>query len=80
MRYRFFCIATLAVLLCFCSVGRANLVYNGGFESGNIGFTTDYTYSTDLVPEGVYAIGDDPHDYRPRQLRWERPAVKPDSI
>lgn len=41
-----------------------NLLVNPGFESGNTGFTTDYTYTTtSLVPEGTYAIMKIPHDY-----------------
>ena len=40
-----------------------NLVTNGDFESGNVGFTTDYTYVADdpnsqgeLFPEGTYSV------------------------
>ena len=41
-----------------------NLVYNGDFELGNIGFTTDYSYTTtSLQPEGYYAVGTDAHHY-----------------
>jgi hypothetical protein len=41
-----------------------NLLANPGFESGNTGFSTDYTYTTtSLVPEGNYAIMKIPHDY-----------------
>lgn len=34
-----------------------NLVTNGDFSAGNIGFTSQYIYSTNLVPEGRYWVG-----------------------
>jgi len=43
------------------------LVLNGGFNSGNSGFTTNYTYvadgpgSTEMYPEGTYAIVPNPN-------------------
>lgn len=45
-----------------------NLVTNGDFESGNVGFSTDYTYVaatgwSTLQPPFVYAIGTNPYDY-----------------
>lgn len=33
-----------------------NLVYNGDFTQGNNGFGSDYTYATQLNPEGLYSI------------------------
>lgn len=33
-----------------------NLVQNGNFESGNTGFTSDYTFSNNLQPEGRYSV------------------------
>jgi hypothetical protein len=33
-----------------------NLVYNGDFESGNVGFTTQYTYQNPLVTHDHYAV------------------------
>jgi len=33
-----------------------NLVTNGDFSQGNVGFSSDYTYSTNLVPESRYGI------------------------
>ncbi len=33
-----------------------NLVANGDFTQGNIGFTSDYTFSNDLVPESRYSV------------------------
>ncbi len=42
------------------------LVANGDFESGNTGFTTNYQYTTtDLVPEGRYAVVTDPNPLHP---------------
>lgn len=45
-----------------------NLVVNGNFSSGNVGFNSDYTYVVDLpgnqsemVPEGTYAIVPNPN-------------------
>ncbi len=43
-----------------------NLITNGNFESGNVGFTTDYTYSpNDLWPEGTYATLTNPNSAHP---------------
>ncbi|MCP4124774.1 MAG: PKD domain-containing protein, partial [Bacteroidetes bacterium] len=33
-----------------------NLVFNGGFSVGNVGFGSDYTYATQLNPEGLYSV------------------------
>ena len=38
----------------------ANLVYNGDFELGNVGFTSQYTYQSNLNPQATYYI-----DYTP---------------
>ncbi len=39
-----------------------NLVSNGDFESGNVGFGSNYGYTTtSLVPEGLYAITTNPN-------------------
>ena len=57
----------LAAFSLFVSMSHAqNLVINGNFNSGNTGFTSAYSYTTDLVPEFTYAIGTDPasfHNY-----------------
>jgi gliding motility-associated-like protein len=43
-----------------------NLVVNGNFEQGNIGFNSEYGYSPyDLFPEGLYDIGYNPQDDHP---------------
>ena len=33
-----------------------NLVFNGNFSQGNVGFSSDYPYATNLVPAGLYGI------------------------
>jgi hypothetical protein len=71
----------LVSLVCLLSLiflagsASANLVDNGGFESGNTGFSSAYTYvgvaintsadagGSSLWNEKTYAIGDNPYDY-----------------
>jgi hypothetical protein len=50
--------------------GTSAAVVNGGFEAGNTGFTSGYTYmppgpSCDLSPQGAYTVGADPHTCHP---------------
>ncbi len=33
-----------------------NMVFNGDFSQGNVGFGSDYTYATQLNPEGLYSV------------------------
>ena len=41
----------------------SNLVFNGDFELGNVGFYTDYNYSTaTVIPRGAYTIVSDATD------------------
>lgn len=50
------------------SIISSNLVMNGDFSAGNIGFTSAYTFVSgpgSLVPAGVYAISTDPHNEHP---------------
>ncbi|HCE58418.1 MAG TPA: hypothetical protein DER09_11445 [Prolixibacteraceae bacterium] len=48
------------------SLSGVNLVYNGNFEFGNVGFETDYTLDEVYVhPEGEYAIVNDPNSVHP---------------
>ncbi|HOL99135.1 MAG TPA: hypothetical protein PLE86_11705, partial [Bacteroidales bacterium] len=42
-----------------------NVIVNGDFSQGNTGFYTAYNYSPNLIPEGNYYIGTNPHDYHP---------------
>lgn len=40
-----------------------NLVYNGDFELGNVGFTSQYIYQSNLNPEGTYYLGNNAHTF-----------------
>ncbi|NTW32500.1 MAG: PKD domain-containing protein, partial [Bacteroidetes bacterium] len=42
-----------------------NVFNNGNFELGNTGFSSSYTYQTNLSPEGTYYIGSNPNNYHP---------------
>ncbi len=42
-----------------------NLIYNGDFELGNTGFTTQYTYTADLSATRTIVVGVDPSFYNP---------------
>ena len=44
---------------------EGDVAFNGDFEAGNTGFTSQYTQSTNLVPEGTYAVGTRAADYHP---------------
>lgn len=52
-----------------CEFPSGNLVVNGDFEQGDVGFTTDYNYATVVGPwgllsnEGVYVIGSNANNY-----------------
>ncbi|MEI6124154.1 MAG: SprB repeat-containing protein, partial [Bacteroidota bacterium] len=45
------------------SSASGQIINNGDFTSGNTGFTSSYTYSNNLWPEGNYYIGTDPNLY-----------------
>ncbi|MEI6696270.1 MAG: gliding motility-associated C-terminal domain-containing protein [Bacteroidota bacterium] len=40
-----------------------NLIPNGDFSQGNTGFTSGYTYTTNLWPEATYYVGTNPFTY-----------------
>ena len=40
-----------------------NLVYNGDFELGNVGFTSNYNYQSNVSPSATYYIGANAHNY-----------------
>lgn len=40
-----------------------NIIHNGDFELGNVGFNTSYHYSSNLYPEAYYYIGSNAHTY-----------------
>jgi gliding motility-associated-like protein len=42
-----------------------NLVVNGDFESGNVSFNSDYTFSNNLMLEGLYWVGDNANTVHP---------------
>ena len=50
-------------------VSGSNLVYNGNFEAGNVGFTSGYGYVTPssnaLYPEGLYTVVANPSTVHP---------------
>lgn len=43
--------------------GQQNLINNGDFELGNVGFYTSYNYSDDLIYAGNYFVGANANDY-----------------
>ena len=47
------------------SPNAANLLVNGDFSLGNMGFTSDYIFTDDTEPEGTYCINTDPHNCHP---------------
>lgn len=42
-----------------CEVGTigSNLIFNGDFEQGNVGFTSDYVYDSETLTQGIYTVG-----------------------
>ncbi|MFN8287721.1 MAG: gliding motility-associated C-terminal domain-containing protein [Chitinophagales bacterium] len=46
-------------------VASADLIGNGNFNGGNVGFSSDYNYTTNLQPEGTYYVGANPTAYHP---------------
>lgn len=51
----------------YCSIQGIsnNLVANGDFSQGNTGFTSNYTYNSNLWAEGTYYVGSNPNTYHP---------------
>jgi len=47
--------ATTTYYLTGYDVG-GNIILNGNFENGNVGFTSDYNYSSDLWPEIIIIL------------------------
>lgn len=61
-------IASPTVTTIYTCTGYAtsdNLVRNGDFEQGNVEFTSNYIYQTNINPEGTYYVGANAHDYHP---------------
>jgi hypothetical protein len=48
-------------VLCSSHGASANLIVNGDFEAGNVGFTTDYTVDPSLMPPSIYVITTNPN-------------------
>lgn len=45
----------------------SNLIFNGDFELGNLGFSSEYTFSpNNILEEGLYTITSNPRDHHPR--------------
>jgi len=50
-------VAAIALgLVSFASASSANLLVNGDFELGAVGFSTDYALDIELLDNGVYAV------------------------
>ena len=58
-------LAALALAAAFAAPAHANLIANGGFESGNTGFTSDYAVADMLWPEGTYNVGGNAQSFHP---------------
>ncbi len=58
-------VAVLIITAAVAANANANLVANPDFELGNTGFFSDYPYSTNLQPEGLYSIVDQARDVHP---------------
>ena len=43
----------------------AESVINSNFDQGNVGFTSDYTFSDNLYPEGTYSVGSNAGSFHP---------------
>ena len=61
-------VATPAVTTTYTCSGYApgdESVFNGDFSQGNVGFTSAYTYSSDLYPESTYNVGTSAGNFHP---------------
>ena len=47
-----------------------SIALNGDFEAGNVYFTSGYTYTSNLVPEGKYYVGPNAHNYHVGFPNW----------
>jgi hypothetical protein len=59
MRFTSFRLAVLALMIPAGTV-FGGLIVNGDFELGNVGFTTQYTYTDDLTTPGTIVVDRDP--------------------
>jgi hypothetical protein len=69
MRISTFCLVVLALVVP-ADVVCGGLIFNGDFELGNVGFTTQYTYTTDLSSPRTIVVGIDPQRYNPRAASY----------
>jgi len=69
MRVATISVVLVAALLPAGSV-YGNLIFNGNFEAGKVGFTTGYTWSTDLCVPGTIAVVNNPHNWCPRAMSY----------
>ncbi len=69
MRVGTFCLAALSLLVPAGTV-CGGLIVNGDFELGNTGFTTQYTYTTDVSASRTIVVGVDPQRYNPRAASY----------
>jgi len=69
MRIAALCLVALALAV---PAGTAcgGLITNGDFESGNTGFATQYTYTTDLTLPRTIVVGVDPQFYNSRAVSY----------
>jgi|SRR5579871_1781708 len=67
MKKEIFLLFTLVVAFSTLnSKAQTNLLNNGAFELGNIGFLSDYTNSPgDIIPAGTYDVVSNPHNDHP---------------
>jgi hypothetical protein len=55
----------MVVFLVPAVADAANLLVNGDFSLGNTGFTSDYVFTSNTVPEGTYCVDTDPQNCHP---------------
>ena len=72
-------VPSLAALLCSAAASGQNLIVNGGFESGNTGFISDYGYSAGgNCCEGQYTVRQTPSTFNGSFVN--PPPVSPGSV
>lgn len=54
-----------------------NLVFNGDFSQGNVGFGSDYSYSNDLIPESRYGVVTDASTVHPAFVGYDHTGNAP---
>src|SRR4051812_12269472 len=59
----------VALLLVAARPARAGMIFNGDFEKGNVGFTSDYS-TPGLLDQGWYQVLTDPHLANPYAVSY----------